>query len=180
VTSLNAPKSSRRESVVTVFLNRYATPLTTGLFLISTISGVALFFRWQPRAFHAMHEWLSLLLLAPIIFHLWKNWRPLTSYAKRGWLLIPLVLSIAAAVPFAWSGLTSTGGGNPAFRIIPVIAKARLTDLAPILRTTPEALLASLREKGYAVASTDQTLDAVATAAGVPPSEILLKLIPAR
>ena len=47
------------------FLNRYATPLTLGLFAVSALSGVALFFHLAPGAFHGMHEWL---IRVPIIY----------------------------------------------------------------------------------------------------------------
>lgn len=53
--------------------NRYATPLTTGLFAVSAISGVALFFHLGSAYFHGMHEWLSMALLIPFGVHVWKN-----------------------------------------------------------------------------------------------------------
>ncbi|HSO47757.1 MAG TPA: DUF4405 domain-containing protein [Rhizobiaceae bacterium] len=56
-------------------LMRYATPLTSGLFAVSLISGVALFFHLGQAAFHGMHEWLSMVLILPFALHLWKNWR---------------------------------------------------------------------------------------------------------
>ena len=52
------------------YFDRYATPLITGFFIVSAVSGVALFFRWTPSAFHAMHEWLSMVLLVPFALHL--------------------------------------------------------------------------------------------------------------
>ena len=46
-------------------LYRYATPLITGLFLVSLISGLALFLHIGPGGLHPMHEWLSLVLILP-------------------------------------------------------------------------------------------------------------------
>ena len=60
-------------------LYRYATPFTTGLFLVSLVSGVALFFHVGPAAFHGMHEWLSMVLILPFVLHMWRNWRPMLS-----------------------------------------------------------------------------------------------------
>ncbi|MCB1455931.1 MAG: DUF4405 domain-containing protein, partial [Nitratireductor sp.] len=57
-------------------LSRYATPFISGLFLVSLISGIALFFHVGPSGFHGMHEWLSMVLIAPFVLHLWKNWKP--------------------------------------------------------------------------------------------------------
>jgi hypothetical protein len=74
--------------------------LTTGLFLVSAISGIALFFRWSPGSFHAMHEWLS-MLLAPFVLHMWRNWGAFMTYIKRNTLWIPLALCIIISIPFA-------------------------------------------------------------------------------
>jgi hypothetical protein len=164
------------------FMNRLATPLTTGLFAVSTISGVALFFHWAPGAFHAMHEWLSILLLLPFAFHVWKNWNALLGYARRRTLLLPLAASLLVALPFAVSGMMAAGnrGGNPAFRVLPLLTQARLSELAPVLKTTPDALLANLKQRGHKADSTDATLSTVAAASGVPASELLIALLPAR
>jgi len=161
------------------FISRYATPLTTGLFAVSAISGVALFFHWLPAAFRGMHEWLSLVLLLPFVLHVWKNWRPLVGYAKRGTLVAGLLASLVVAVPFAWSGLSGGGGGgNLAFRVVALMTRASVDDLAPVLKTTPDALVEALRAKGF-TATSGQTVEAIAAAAGVPATEVLFALAPA-
>ena len=161
-------------------LNRAATPLTTGLFAVSTVSGIALFFHFAPAAFHGMHEWLSMVLIVPFALHLWKNWRPFTAYVKRGALWWALGASVAAALVFAAPALTGSngGGGNPAFRAMAAMTAAPLADLAPVLRTTPDALLAALKERGYAAGSAAETLDGVAAARGEPARDLLLTLLP--
>ena len=58
-----------------------ATPFTTGLFLVSLISGIALFFHWESRVFHGMHEWLSMVLIAPFIINQYALQYP---YKKNG------------------------------------------------------------------------------------------------
>jgi hypothetical protein len=165
---------------VMTFINRFATPLITGLFLVSLISGVALFFHWQSGAFHSMHVWLSMVLLIPFVLHVWKNWNSLMGYFKRKTMWVPLVASLVIAVPFAASGLTGAPGGNPAFRAIPLMTQTRLSDLAPVLKTTPDALVNKLKQAGHNVASADQTLDAVAAASGKPASELLFSIFPTR
>jgi hypothetical protein len=127
-----------------------------------------------------MHVWLSLVLLLPFVLHVWKNWRGLLAYAKRRTLLVPLAASLLVALPFAVFGLAGGSGGNPAFRAIPLMTQARLSDLAPVLKTTPEALLDALKQRGYQVRSGGDTLDAVAAASGRQASEALLAVMPAR
>ncbi|MEF2070720.1 DUF4405 domain-containing protein [Consotaella aegiceratis] len=163
---------------MSTLINRFATPLTTGMFAVSTISGVALFFGWMPSAFHSMHVWLSMVLLVPFALHVWKNWRPLVGYAKKKTLYIPLILSLVVAAPFALANMSNSRGGNPAFQAIPLMTQARLADLAPVLKTTPDALVANLEQRGYAVASTDETLASVANASGASANELLFALMP--
>lgn len=159
--------------------HRFATPLTTALFAISAISGIALFFHLVPSAFHAMHEWLSLVLILPFALHLWRNWKPFTAYAKRATLWWTLAASLAVAAVFAAPALTGTGGGgNPAFRAVTLMTQAPLSDLAPLLKTTPEALLGALNDLGAEARSADQTLAAIAPASGKPASELLFAVIP--
>lgn len=162
-------------------LQRWATPLTIGLFLVSTVSGVALFFHWAPGAFHSMHEWLSVALLAPVLVHVWRNWRPFVGYVRRGALYVPLGLSLLLAAPFAISGLSAGGGmGNPAFRAAALLTHARLADLAPVLKMTPDDLTQALDRQGAAPRSVDETLDAIAARSNKNPSELLIALLPKR
>ncbi len=79
------------------FFFRYGTPLTAGLFIVSAVSGVALYFGWSPGLFHEMHEVLSLVLLLPFVLHLWRNWRPFLNYFRHAAMPIALVASLAAA-----------------------------------------------------------------------------------
>ena len=175
--SLSPPRSN---GLLGKFMRRLATPLTTGLFAVSTVSGIALFFHWLPSMFHSMHVWLSMVLLLPFAFHVWRNWRPLIGYARRGTLLIPFALSVVAAIPFAISGVNgaSRRGDNPAFRTLALMTQARLTDLAPVLRTTPASLLATLQKHGYSAHSTDDTLSAVAASSGKDANEALADVLP--
>jgi hypothetical protein len=165
---------------VKTFITRYATPLTTGLFAVSTISGVALFFHWQSGAFHAMHEWLSMVLLLPFALHIWKNWRALLGYVKRKTIWMPLALSLVVAVPFAAASLSGGPGGNPAFRAVGLLTRAPIAELAPVLNTSPEALLADLRQLGYEAASAETTLSEIAAASGTEANTVLFAVMPAR
>ena len=147
-------------------INRWATPLTTGLFLVSAVSGVALFFHVGASVFHGMHEWLSMVLLVPVAVHLWKNWLPFTSYLKRGWLWAPLGLSLAAAIVFAAPAVVGGGaGGNPQMAMYRAVAEAPIAAVAPVLKTTPEALVARLAAAGVP-ATIEQSMAEAAEAAG--------------
>ena len=159
-------------------LSRYATPLTLGLFAVSTVSGIALFFHFAPGAFHGMHEWLSMVLLVPFALHVWKNWDPLLGYLRRRTLLLPVALTVLAGLVFAVPSLRGgTGGGPPPLRAALLMTQARLADLAPVLKTTPDALRASLTQRGFAVPSLDDSLASIAAARDVPAERVLFELI---
>ena len=160
------------------FMHRYGTPLIAGLFAVSAVSGIALFFHWSSRSFHAMHEWLSMLLLAPFVLHLWKNWKPLLAYAKRKTLIIPLVLSVVVAVPFAMTAGKGARSGNPAFQTVALMTQSSIAELAPVFRSTPETLLLHLQQRGYQATSIDQSPRTIADASAVSANEVLFAMMP--
>ncbi len=163
------------------FLNRHSTPLTLGLFAVSAISGVFLFLHVGEGLFHEMHEWLSIVLLAPFALHVWKNWAALVMYLRRRLLLVPLAASLIAAVAFAWPAMSGTEHrGSPPMRAVQAMTQAPLADLAPVLRTTPEALQAELRRRGYVAQSPGDSLDSVASAGHVSGAQLLFELLNGR
>ncbi|MBV8575628.1 MAG: DUF4405 domain-containing protein [Acetobacteraceae bacterium] len=171
---------AEHNNLLAALINRFATPLTAGLFAVSAVSGVALFFHWMPGAFPTMHIWLSVVLLAPFAFHVWKNWRPLLGYAKRGTLFMPFAACVVVPIPFTYSGVAGSDRGNPGRRTTELMTHATLSELAPVLRTTPDSLLMTLRQRGFQAQSSSETLEAVAVAAGKEPTEVLSAVMPAR
>ncbi len=161
------------------YVNRYATPFTTGLFVVSLVSGVFLFFHVGTAAFRGMHEWLSMVLIVPFVLHVWKNWPPILSYLKRGWLMWPLGVSLVAALGFAATGIFEIGGvgGNPQVAMFQAIGNARIADLAPVLKITPAEIDARLARVGVTGASPDTSLTAAAKAAGMEPRHVIFSVI---
>ena len=156
----------------------YATPLITGLFLVSLISGIALFFHIGPGGFHAMHEWLSMVLIVPFVLHIWKNWRPMTAYFKHAPMVVALGLSVLACVPFFLSSDTGeTRSGPPAFAFTAEAFTHSADELAPLLGKTGDEVRAELTTAGYAFASPDQPLSEVAAAKGADSNAMLAVLM---
>ncbi|WP_321505274.1 DUF4405 domain-containing protein [Breoghania sp.] len=155
------------------FLNRYATPLTIGLFLVSLISGIALFFHIQSGLFKSMHEWLSLVLIIPVGLHIWKNWRPMLGYLKRAPLAIALVLSLAASGIFmANAAMSGRTGGNPAIALIGKLQQNSVESVAPLFGYTTDGLVEALTAKGFTVTSADQTLAEITKASQKGPFDV--------
>lgn len=160
-------------------VNRYATPFTTGLFVVSLVSGVFLFFHYGTAAFRGMHEWLSMVLIVPFVLHIWKNWLPLTSYLRRGWLIWPLGASFAVAAAFAVIGIAELGGvgGNPQVAMYQAVGNARIADLAPVLKVSAEEIDSRLARVGLTGVSHDTSLMDAAKAGGLEPRHVVFSVV---
>ncbi|MDO1584434.1 DUF4405 domain-containing protein [Rhizobium oryzicola] len=159
-------------------LSRYATPFITGLFLVSLLSGVAIFFHWGPGAFHGIHEWLSMVLILPFVLHLWKNWRPLSAYMKRPPMAIALVVSVLASLAFFIPSGSPDGGqraGNPQ-AVFQLLSNAKIAQVSAIIGRTEADLVAELQKAGFASAAPDMTLSAIASASGKSDRELIGKV----
>lgn len=154
---------------MTLFFNRYATPLITGLFLVSLISGVALFFGVGQAYFHQMHEVLSMVLIAPFVLHIWKNWRALINYFKRPPFYIAMVLSLVAALAYVVPqiGAAQTGrSGPPQFALASKMMSAPVSAVAPVLGLNADDMVSKLTAAGFTVSSSEESLSDVAQASG--------------
>ena len=157
--------------------NRYATPFITWFFLISLITGVALFAHVGPSAFREIHEILSLVLILPFAFHIWKNWRPLTGYLRNAPMAVALGLSLLACVPFFLSSGAEARSGPPAFAFTNLAFTHSADDLAPIFGLTGDQVRTKLTAAGYSFDSPDQSLSALAAAQGSDANDLLAILM---
>lgn len=159
-------------------LLRYATPLITGLFLVSLISGVALFFHWGPGAFHGIHEWLSMVLILPFVLHLWKNWRPMTAYFKRAPMAIALGLSLVASLAFFIPLGSSNGqkGAPPQIAILQLISAAKPSQIAALVGRTEDEVIALLKERGFGAAAADRSMREIAQSSGKSDRDLMVQV----
>ncbi|GFZ90500.1 hypothetical protein GCM10011497_20130 [Elstera cyanobacteriorum] len=157
-------------------LFRYGTPLTVGLFLVSTVSGVALFFHLGTNLFREMHEILSLVLLVPVILHLWRNWPGFKNYFRRAAMPISLGLSLIAAGAYAYGGWSKPNGGNPAIALMGAAQKAPLHQLAPILGLDESGAVTRLQQAGFTAARGTETIAGIAAQHKVSPMTVMAKL----
>ncbi|MCC6103959.1 hypothetical protein [Acetobacter sp.] len=180
-TATSAASTSRSRGPFAKFMNKYGTPFTTIFFLISTVTGVALFFHWGPGAFHPMHEWLSMVLLLAFALHLLKNWTPLMNYGRRGLLYIPVLIGVlSCAYFFLQPAGKSAGGKQVAFRLAAMATKAPIGQLAPLFGTDAEGALGRLRAHQFVVTTDDETVDQVAQASNRMPNDVLMALMPGK
>ena len=162
------------------FLRRYATPLVTGLFLVSLVSGVLLFFHLGGRAFHGMHEWLSMVLILPFALHLWRNWRSMTGYFRHAPMAVALGASLLLAAVFFLPSGGETRAGRPAppqFALADAIMRSPMMEVAPILDTPTDTLVARLTDAGFDASDPSQSLSGIADAAGRDPADLMRALV---
>jgi len=160
-------------SAVKTQLYRYATPLTFGLFLISAISGTALFVHLGANYFREMHEILSMVLLVPFGLHVWRNWLPMMNYFRRAAMPLSLAACLLAAGGFVYASGSGTGGGNPAFALMQSAQTVPLSSLAPVLKLDPEAAVKRLRDAGLASVTTSDSIADIAARSGQDGFELL-------
>lgn len=158
-------------------LQRYATPLTAGLFLVSLISGAALFFHVAPGVFHGMHEWLSMLLIAAFALHLWRNWRPMANYFAKPAFIASIAACLIVAGAFVVVSAGAGGGRGPAqFALVQTLAASTPAKLAPALGVEADALVAALKARGFAAATAEAPLTQIAASSGKSGEELALAL----
>jgi NADH:ubiquinone oxidoreductase subunit K len=139
----------------------WITPITTGAFLLTAVTGVLLFFHAATGLNKAVHEWLSWIFLAGAVLHLVLNFTAFKKYLtqRRGQVLLGLFVLILA-LSFA-----PVGGGHhheehnrPFVPPIKALAQAPLTTLAQVARISPEQLRERLTGAGVAVSSDQQSI----------------------
>lgn len=145
---------------------RYATPLTTWLFLISLVSGVALFFGIGSQYFREMHEILSMLLIVPFVFHVWRNWTPLKSYFRRSAMWVSTVACLVLAGLFVYEGAGLSSGTNPRMALFGALGHASLPAVAALANTDVDTAKARLAAAGIEVQAATDTVDVLAERAG--------------
>lgn len=161
-----------------VFLQRYTTPLLTGLFLISLITGIALFLDWRIPGFRSMHEWLSLVLILPFVLHLWKNWRSMLAYFGKAPMSISLGACLLAGALFMLAPGQGTSGGPPHFAFTRMVLKNPPSVVAPLIGLSEAELTAELMARGYPAFG--QSLIEMAQAAGKSEMEMTATLLSLR
>lgn len=147
-------------------LNKYATPTITTFFIVSLVSGLALFFHIGGQAWHGIHEWLSIVLILPFVLHMWKNWRPMVAYLKSTPMMIAFVAALAISVPFFLFDTQDASGGPPQFAFAEQIFRNDAAGLAPILGVSREEIVNQLEAAGFDMSSPDLALRDIAQRSG--------------
>jgi len=135
----------------------WVTPIAIGAFLISAVTGVAIFFHIDTGLAKFAHEWLSWLLLIAVLLHIGANFFGFKRYFSggRGLTIITASLLIVAA-SFAISGGERGAGGPPQMAPARALARAPLSVLAQVAKISPEELRSRLAKANLPAPTSDE------------------------
>ena len=131
-------------------LRKWATPITIGAFLLMSVTGVVMFFDWEPGLTTVIHQWFSWIFLTAAVAHVVLNLRPFKLHFKSVWgrasiIAFGLVLMVSF---FSWGAITGPQLKDPIERYL---VDAPLSALAGVTRSAPEQLIRRFAQHGYAV-----------------------------
>jgi hypothetical protein len=149
-------------------LKPWATPLATGAFLISAVTGVLIFFDIEMGAVEPVHKWLSWLLLGGVGVHIFSNWNQFSGYfSKRpalGIIGMALVVTVASLLPVFSE--KEEGGGRSAGIAAKALESSSLETVALVLKTTPQVLVSRLEKSGIVTVAPSSTIQEIAARNG--------------
>ena len=135
----------------------WITPFSAGMFLISAVTGVMLFFHLGVGLTHGVHEWISWALLAGVALHLAVNFAAIKKFLlnARG-----LAILSCCCVVLLFSSFSSGGGkgGSATGVMVDRLTGVPLTTLAQVAGVEVEQLRARLSEAGLTWQSDEQSL----------------------
>ncbi len=135
----------------------WITPITTGAFLLTAVTGVLLFFHAATGLNKVVHEWLSWIFLIGAVVHLALNFAPFKKYLsqRKGQVLLG-----SSVLLLALSFIPVDGGhhDSPFAPPINALAHTSLTTLAQVAGTSPDQLRERLSSKGITVDSYQQSI----------------------
>ena len=141
-------------------LREWATPLTMGSFVISAVTGVAIFFHIRIGMVGPAHEWLSWFLVLGGIFHVVTNWKPVISYSSKpisaSIIAVFLILSVLAFIPIGEKK------ARPLHLAGNALLDTSLQTVALVAKEDSRKLMEKLRGKGVLVENTEQTIQEIA------------------
>lgn len=175
-----ASETKRKKRDMPPILQRYATPLAIGLFLVALISGLALFFGVWPSVFHGMHELVGLVLIVPFGLHVWRNWRPLVNYFAKPAFSATIAACLIAAIGVGLASSVVGGGHGPAqFALLRTLTATTPEKIAPALGIDADTLVAALKANGFVAAVVDAPLTDIAAASGRDNGDLASALVAA-
>ncbi|NTW69998.1 MAG: DUF4405 domain-containing protein [Chlorobiaceae bacterium] len=161
-------------------IKSWATPLASGAFTISAVTGLLLFFEIEIGMVEDVHKWLSWLLVGGVLLHVISNWKPFTAYfsKKPALALISTALLVTIASMLPLFGEKEEGENEKAGEIATgALETSSLSTVALVIKTTPELLVEKLGKSGIIVKDPALTIKEIAQNNGKNEKELLGSLL---
>ncbi len=137
-------------------IRKWATPLTIGTFLLMGVTGVLIFFHLDSGFNNTAHEWVGLVMVMAVGFHVFNNFPSFRKNLQSVWG--KRIIGAFAAL-LALSFLSFGQGGEPPVRaMMGRLASAPLSAVAQVLETDPAVLVERAKAQGLAVDGAHQSL----------------------
>ena len=150
----------------------WITPITTGAFFLSAMTGILLFFRVNLGLVRPVHEWLSWLFVIGGVLHMIVNRKVLMAYiskpvGKSVLFIFFLLICLSLLAP------DNTGHSLSLAKVNDAIIEAPLSDVARLTNHNPEEAMNLLKSKGMTIEDKDQSIREIAVKNHEHPFRIL-------
>lgn len=172
------PTPNKQPTKASVLLSsHWITPFTFGSFLLTTVTGILLFFKIHIGLVKPVHEWLSWLVVIAAVFHLARNSRPFVASLTRpvgiGVVAIFLLVLGCSFLPGKDAAQGKPHRGRSAEHITRALAHAPLATVAQVAELSPEKVLQLLDRQGIVIEGLHQRIVEIAENNKQHPSELV-------
>lgn len=154
-----------------MFINReWATPLVIGAFLLSGLTGLALFLGVSTFFGTTAHEYLGLVFIVGGLSHLTVNFPAFKRHLKQTKARIIIGLYVLVVIA-SFLPIGPKRGDEAGFRnFIQAALAAPLTDVARVIHRDPNEMVQQLQAAGYAINDPSQSI--MSATAGDPKQQL--------
>ena len=164
--TIQHPKNIRKSQ-----LRDWVTPLTTGSFVLSAVTGLLLLCKVQLGLVKFVHEWLSVLFVIGAGLHVVVNWRPMMrSFSRPRARAILAIFALLICATFLLPG--QQRGTIPPAKSIAMFQHSSLAAVAQAADRTPEEAVQLLENQGIH-AESSQSIDEIALTNGKKMGQIM-------
>jgi hypothetical protein len=146
----------------------WTTPLVIGIFLLSGVTGIMLFFDKATLLGKNAHMYVGLLFVAGVIAHVISNLFAFKRYlAKTNTRVIVGIFAVILVATFGPFGPQMPAGGQQGMRkFMDAALNAPVSELAVLVKRDPNTLVQNLRAAGYDIKDPSQSLISATGATG--------------
>jgi hypothetical protein len=167
--------------IMKAVLKTLVTPLVSGAFVISAVTGLLLFFDVEIGLVEPAHKWLSWLLLSGILLHLVLHWKQFAGYLSSKPALAVISTGVVVALLSVYPGFgekENEGGKEQLGKISAnVLSSSSLETLALVMKNSPENLVVELGKTGIIVKDPASTIQEIARQNGKNDKDLLVALL---